>query len=90
MEGLEHLISISIVGSALSIAIQFIKTKWGIESDTTKTVTLLLAVGLGTAYYFLVNTDLWVPIIGILGAASTFYAFFLKDTRLGNGIKNLA
>lgn len=89
MDAITQLISISIVGSALSIAIQIIKTRWGIDSSTTKVMTLLLALGLGIGYYFLVNTSLWLPIIGILSAASTFYAFFLKDTSLGERIKDL-
>lgn len=90
MDTITQLISISIVGSALSIVIQFIKTKWGIDSPTTKVMTIGLALALGLSYYFLVNTSFWLPIIGILGAASTFYAFFLKDTELGEKIKSAA
>lgn len=90
MDTLTQLLSIGIVGSALSLVIQYVKTKWGMDSNTTKFATVALSLALGAGYYFLVNTPLWLPLVGVLGAASTFYSLFLKGTALGEGIKNSA
>jgi ABC-type Mn2+/Zn2+ transport system permease subunit len=79
METIDFL-GILIVGSALSLAIQYIKNKYGTESDTTKALTVLLSVALGAAYWFLSQTGIWTAILGVLGTASTFYAFFLKKS----------
>lgn len=76
---MQDFLSIAIVGSALAIAIQFIKTKYGIESTKTKVITLGLSVVLGGAVYFLSQTPWWQTILGVLASASTFWAFFLKN-----------
>lgn len=75
---LEQFLQIGIVGTALSVVIQIIKEKWGTESDTTRGIAILLSIALGTGYYFLVGTPFWLPIVGILGAATTFHSLFLK------------
>jgi hypothetical protein len=75
---LEQFLQIGIVGTGLSVAIQIIKEKYGTESDTTRGITIGLSIVLGTGYYFLVGTPYWLPIVGILGAATTFHALFLR------------
>ena len=75
---LEQFIQIGIVGTGLSVAVQIIKEKWGTESDTTRALVIILAIALGAGYYFLVSTPLWLPIVGILGAATTFHSLFLR------------
>lgn len=71
-------LGIAIVGSALSFLIQYIKGKLGTKSLATKGITIGLAIILGAGYVFLRDTQWWTTIIGVLVAASTFYAFFLK------------
>lgn len=76
---MQDFLSIAVVGSALAMAIQFIKSKYGLDSLKTKAVTLALSVILGGAFYFLSQTPWWQTILGVLAAASTFWAFFLKQ-----------
>ena len=71
-------VGIGIVGMALSLIVEGIKMKWGPTSNTTKALTVVLALVLGTGYYFLSNTIWWQTILGVIAAASAFYAFLLK------------
>lgn len=71
-------LQIGIVGVALSTVVQVIKTQFGTDSLATKGITLFLAVILGAVVYFLWGTPVFAAIVGVLGVASTFYAFFLK------------
>ena len=77
-ESVQIFLEIGIVGATLSFVIEFIKNKYGTESSTTKGLTLALAIVLGAGIYFLSGTAIWVSIVGVLAAASTIYAFFLK------------
>lgn len=77
-ETLQQFLQISIVGVALSGVVQAIKRKWGPEAGMTKLITIFLAIMFGAAYYFFVGTQIWVAMIGILAAASTFYALFIN------------
>ena len=76
---IQDFLGIVIVGVALSMAIQFIKIKFGINSLKTKAITILLAVVCGTLFYFGSQTSWWQGVITILGTASAFWAFFLKE-----------
>ena len=78
-ETLQQFLQIGIVGVALSFIVQFVKERYGTDSDVTKVLTIGLAIMLGAGYYFLVGTSLWVPIVGILSSATTFYALFIKN-----------
>jgi len=71
-------LSITIVGAALSLAIESLKAKWGTKGWATKTVTILFSVLLAGLYVWLRQTSYWQTIITVLGAASIVYAFFLK------------
>lgn len=71
-------VEIGIIGSSLSLVIQYIKNKFGTESNQTKVLTLVLSTVIGTGFYFLQGTAAWASILGILGAASAFYSFLLK------------
>ena len=75
---IQTFLEIGIVGTALSFIVEGIKAKWGPSSMTTKGITLLLALGLGAAIYFLSGTAIWLAIVGVLAAASTVYAFFFR------------
>ena len=76
---IQEFLGIVIIGVALSMAIQFIKTKFGVDTLKTKALTLTLALLLGTRYYFAVQTIWWQNALSILGIASAFWAFFLRD-----------
>lgn len=71
-------LGIAVVGAGLSLVIDAIKVKLGTTSGATKALTLVLAVIVGALYTFLQSTPYWQSILGVLAAASTVYAFFLK------------
>lgn len=71
-------LGIGIVGTALSLAVQYIKTRFGGNSTETKLLVVALSCACGSAYYVLAGTELWTSIVAILGFSTTFYAFFLK------------
>lgn len=73
------LLEIAIVGASLSFVIQFIKQKMGTNSNGTKALTIVLALAVGGVVYFLQGSPYWETVVGILGVASTVYAFFLKE-----------
>ena len=71
-------IAIPIVGVILSLAVEAIKGKFETRPKTTKFLTLVLALVIAGVYAWVRSTSYWPAIVGILGAASAFYAFFLK------------
>lgn len=74
-------LGIAIVGAVLSLAIQWIKTKFPAQGSLKmKGITLVLSIVIGLFYFALRQTSWWEPIIGVLGAASTVYAFFLSKS----------
>ena len=78
MIDINDFLGIAIVGAALSAIVEFIKNKYGTASWVTKLLTVVLAILVGTGYYFLQGTGLLTTILGVLAAASTVYAYFLK------------
>jgi hypothetical protein len=72
------ILAIPIVGIILSLIVDYLKIKFQTSSMGDKTITVFLSVVLGVLYYFARDTQVLVNIIGVLAAASTFYAFFLK------------
>lgn len=80
-------LAIGIVGVALSLLIEVIQAKFGTGKNTTKILTLALAVAVGSVYYFVRETSYWQTIVGVLTAASTVYAFFFSNkSKSGNDI----
>jgi len=75
---LQEFLQIGIVGIGLSFVVEMIKARFGLESDTTKMLVIVLSVVLGAGYFFLSTTSLWLPIVGILGTATTFYSLFMR------------
>lgn len=71
-------IQIGIVGVGLSALVEVIKQRFGTGSFLTKFITIVLAIALGAAFFFLQGTPLFTSIVAILGFATVFYAFFLK------------
>ncbi len=75
---MNEFLQIGIVGVALSFVVQYIKTRYGFESMTTKALTILLSLALGAGVYFLFGTPIWTSIVGVLTAATLFYSFIMK------------
>lgn len=75
---IENILSITVVGAALSGIIQFLKVKFNAEGLRVKFLTILLAIVVGWLFVLVQGTPLWPTILAILSAASTVYAFLLK------------
>jgi hypothetical protein len=73
-----EILGIAVVGALLSVVIQHLKNVFGTDSTETKLLTVALSVAVGGAYFLLRQTVWWATIVGVLGAASTVYAFVLK------------
>lgn len=74
----ESFLSIGIVGAALSYGIQWLQDKYGVEGNETRIISIVGSIVLGAAVWFLQGTEVWAAILGVLGAASTVYAFVFK------------
>jgi len=72
-------VAITIVGAGLSLAIEWLKGKYGTNGKALKTIVILMALLLGGVYVWLRQTSYFQTIIVVLGAASMFYAFLLKE-----------
>ena len=69
----------AIVGGLLSAVIKMIKEKWGINGNKTKLLTDVLAIVVGTVFYW-VSNQAWVDsVVGVLSASSTVYALLIKN-----------
>lgn len=77
---MDDFLGIMVVGTGLSLVVEMIRQRLGPDSQRTKLITIGLSVLVGTGYYLLRDTVLWQTILGILMAASTVYAFFIKKS----------
>lgn len=78
----EQLLSIGIVGALLSVALEWLKAKYAMDSKEARIITIVGAVVLGTIVWALqMNAVLWQTIIGILATASTVYAIVIKSLK---------
>lgn len=72
-------LGIGIVGAGLSILMQVVKNYVNTE-PYNRAIVLVLAIAIGATYYFLQDTDLWVTIVGILGASQIVYNYVVKTS----------
>jgi hypothetical protein len=71
---------IAIIGVGASIIMSYIKAKFGTSSNVSKAIIVLISIVSGIIFYILTqNEALYQIVITILGIASTFYSFFLKN-----------
>lgn len=75
---LSEFLSIAIVGVVLSGIVAYLKSRYGTTGWRTKTLTVVLSIVVGTAYYFLQGTDLLQNVVGVLAASSTVYALIIN------------
>jgi hypothetical protein len=71
-------ISIGIVGVSASVIVAFLKKKYGTNSNKTKALVVTLSLVTGIGFYFLFESPWYQQALMILGAASTFYGFFIR------------
>lgn len=75
-----ELLQITIVGVIASGIMEFIKSKFDPSSMQSKASIVGISIVLGTIYWFIKDTSLYIAVLGILGVASTVYAFFIKKS----------
>lgn len=71
-------LAITIVGSALSLLIEWITNRYETNVAGGRAVAIVSSIIVGGIYWALAGTAIWQSILGVLGAASTVYALFLK------------
>ena len=74
-----NFLGIAIVGIFVSVIINALKNIFKTGSLANKAITLVFCVAFATGYWFLSKASYWETVVGILAAASTFYAFVLKN-----------
>ena len=74
-------LAIPVVGVLLSMAIQWAKVKFDLSAFGTKVTTAVASIVLGLAYWFLKDTAIWFDVVGVLGSATIFWAWFLKPDQ---------
>lgn len=74
-----EILEIAIVGVILSLAIEGIKKVVGTKPWATKVLTVALALVVSAVYYYFSLQAYWPTVLVVLGTASAFYAFFLKN-----------
>jgi uncharacterized membrane-anchored protein YitT (DUF2179 family) len=67
-----------IIGVAVSMLVQWLKTKYGTDSNKTLLVVLGLSIVTGTVYYFIKDTNYYQTILSILAMAGAFYTYILQ------------
>lgn len=79
---IEQLLSIGIVGALLSVAMEWLKAKYTMESVEARIITIVGAIVLGTVVWALqMNAVLWQSILGVLATASMVYAVVIKSIK---------
>lgn len=71
-------LAIGIVGAALSLLIEWITNKYETNAAGGKAVAIIASIVVGGVYWALSGTVIWESILGVLAAASTVYALFIK------------
>lgn len=77
----ETLMSIGIVGVALSAGIQWLQAKYGVEGSQTRAIAIVGSIVLGGFVWFFQGTPVWEAMLGVLASASTVYAMFFSGIR---------
>lgn len=72
-------LAIAVVGAFLSLVVQVIKEAFGTESNTTKLITIGLALVVGGVYVWLRSTPFFETAVLVLTSASTVYALVIRE-----------
>lgn len=83
---LSELASLAIVGTFVSVVVQFIKA----SSNNSPTSLRLLVIGLSVLaaafYYFFQDTGFWTAAVSILAVANTIFLFIIKPLEESGSI----
>ena len=67
-----------VIGAVVSVIVQFLKNKFGTESQWTLLIVAGLSVVAGSIYFLLKDTSYWQSIISVLVYAGAIYTYILK------------
>ena len=70
---------LTFAGIAVSLLVQFIKTKYKLSKNSTLLVVLGLSILGGIAYKVLMFYGFWSTFLQIIMAAGAFYTFIIKN-----------
>jgi hypothetical protein len=74
-------LGIAIVGSALSVVIEWLTTKYGTNTPASKAIAILLSIVVGGLYWLLSGTAIWQSVLGVLATSSTVFALYFNGKR---------
>lgn len=66
-----------ILGAAVSLVVQFLKSKLGTSEYVTLGLTLAISLSAAVTYTMLVNANMWDSVKGVLLTTGAFYTFVL-------------
>lgn len=72
-------LGIAIVGAILSVVVQIIKDNFGSSGNTTRLLTIFLALFVGGGYVWLRSTPFFETTLLVLGTASAVYALLIRQ-----------
>lgn len=70
--------SFIVIGAIVSLIVQFLKTRYGTQSNMTLAMVVVISIVVGASYTLLKDTPVWQTIISILGFAGAVYTYILK------------
>jgi len=73
-----ELTSYIIIGVAVSAIVQFLKKKYGTESNQTMVIVIGLSILAGSLYFFIKDSGYFENILTILAFAGATYTYVLK------------
>jgi len=72
------ILSFTVIGAVVSVIVQFLKNKYGTNTQGTLLAVIVISIVAGTGYFLVKETSLWQPILQILAFAGAIYTYILK------------
>lgn len=66
------------IGAVVSVIVQFLKNKYGTNTQETLTAVIVISIVAGVGYYFIKQTEFLPVVIQILAFAGAIYTYILK------------
>jgi hypothetical protein len=73
-----EILSLTVVGAVVSVIVQFLKNRYGTNTQGTLTAVIVISIVAGLAYYIISQTAFLPAVIQILAFAGAVYTFILK------------
>ena len=73
-----ELTSYVIIGVIVSVIVQFLKKKFGTNTQATLVAVIVISILAGSTYFMIKETSLWQPIVSILGFAGAVYTYIIQ------------